>query len=182
MHLDATPASPTANSYATVEVASDLLAGRRHAEPWFQVSLSEPFLPPPGGRQAQCLIWATQLLDEQVNWFGTPLTRTQALAWPQTGQVDQYGRWVDQHTIPLAVQRATAFYALALLRDETDSPVPQPATAAAPPSASGSGVRISYRNERLALPAALVIPPEIRHMLRFYGTCTGSTMVPLRRC
>jgi hypothetical protein len=182
MHLDATPASPTANSYVRVEVASDLLAGRRHAEPWFQVSPSEPFLPPPGARQAQCLIWATQLLDEQVNWFGVPLTREQALAWPQTGQVDQYGRWVDQHTIPLVVQRATAFYALALLRDELESPVPSPAPMSSNASASGPGVRISYRNERIPIQASLIIPAEIRHMLRFYGACTGSSMVPLRRC
>jgi hypothetical protein len=180
MHLDATPAGVSSNAYVTVETACELLAGRAQAAPWFDVTMHDPFFVPMAARQAQVIIWATQLLDEQVNWFGHPLTYTQALAWPMTGQVDQYGRWVDQHTIPLVIQRATTFYALALLRDETDSPNEPPQVTQSPPGAARN--RIIYRNERAPIPAWQIIPMEIRHMLRFYGSCTGSAVVPLRRC
>jgi hypothetical protein len=180
MQLDATPASPTANAYVTVEAACEFLAGRRGAEAWFTVRMQTPFFMPMSSRQAQAIIWATQLLDEQINWFGHPLTITQALAFPMTGLVDQYGRWVDQETIPVAIQRATAFYALLLIPDEDD--VPSMITPAQSRMAQReSSPRITYRDERVPVPAWQVIPAEIRHMLRFYGACTGSAVVPLRR-
>ena len=38
------------------------------------------------------LQWATRLLDEQVRWYGVPTYPDQALALPQVGLVDQWGR------------------------------------------------------------------------------------------
>jgi hypothetical protein len=181
MQLDATPAGVSSNAYVTVEAACELLAGRGQTAPWFDVTMHDPFFVPMSARQAQAIIWATRLLDEQVNWFGQPLTRTQALAFPMTGLVDQFGRWVDQHTIPRFLQLATSLYGLALLRDETDSPTEPPAIARSTPVASTGG-RITYRDERAPIPAWQVIPMEIRHILRLYGSCTGSAVVPLRRC
>jgi hypothetical protein len=179
MQLDATPAGVSSNAYVTVEAACELLAGRGQAAPWFDVTMHDPFFVPMSARQAQAIIWATRLLDEQVNWFGQPLTRTQALAFPMTGLVDQFGRWVDQHTIPRFLQLATSLYGLALLRDESDSPNEPPQVTQSTQGAPRN--RIIYRNERAPIPAWQVIPMEIRHILRFYGSCTGSAVVPLRR-
>ena len=66
--------------------------------------------------QEAVLQWATRLIDEQVGWYGLPTYPDQALALPQVGLVDQWGRQLASHTIPTQVQQATALYALGLFR------------------------------------------------------------------
>ena len=65
--------------------------------------------------QEAALQWATRLLDEQVQWYGLPTYPNQALALPQLGLVDQWGRQLASDVIPVPVQQATALYALGLL-------------------------------------------------------------------
>ena len=50
------------------------------------------------------LQWATRLIDEQVGWYGLPTYPDQALALPQVGLVDQWGRQLASHQIPTQVQ------------------------------------------------------------------------------
>jgi hypothetical protein len=180
----------------TLIEADTLLSERLHREPWnFPEDTSRRATAALRGDLAAwygeqdlqlrtaALIWATRLLDEQVNWFGHPLTRTQALAWPMTGQVDQYGRIVSQETIPIVIQRATAFYALALLRDQSES-VQALDGQQNIRSLSLGDTTIAFQQapRPSSWRAAQMIPPDIRHMLRWYGTIAGSAMVPLRRC
>src|SRR5262245_8953420 len=116
MTIDAVPGSPTANAYLTVSDATDLLQERLHVEAWYSADPEEAITLP--HRREASLMQATRLIDEQVGWYGVPATTTQALAWPQVGQVDHLGRPVDPGTVPVNVQRATAYYALALLEAE----------------------------------------------------------------
>lgn len=183
MTLIATPGAPDANSYCSVATATLYLEARLNTEPWFDQTVAS--VPPHwtlNVRREAALQWATQLLDEQVQWHGTPATDTQALAWPQQGQTDSWGRPIDATVIPEQVQRATAYYALALLRDTTEQPGQQ-----------GSGMirrrkigslEIEYQATSTATtpsPTHQGIPAEVRVMLRPYGTLAGGVTVPLLR-
>lgn len=172
MELIATAGSPTANSYVTLAAATELLDGRLHTEPWAAGAM-------PADDNTRALIWATRLLDEQVRWSGTPLTRTQALAWPMTGQLDQWGRPVDQATIPQVVQLATALYALALRRDTSEDVGMQEQMYLA--SVKDRDTELVFRAHGMPVSPAQRLPTEIRELLRPYGTMTGSMTVPLLR-
>ena len=179
--LVTTAGSPTANSYVTVEQATLLLDGRLNIEPWYTPEVvDEATAVRQRDRRLAALAWATRLLDEQVQWFGTPTTTTQALAWPMTGQRDQYGRDVPTTSIPLVLQQATAFYALALLRDVSEDL--DAASQAEVQSERVGDVQIVYRQRTtLPVPPMRGLPFEIRAMLRWYGSMTGSIAIPLVR-
>jgi hypothetical protein len=195
MELVATPGGTTSNSYVTLADATTMLLMRLHTEPWFspttpvaQSATLGPFQVEPSYTPSQtdlrsaALIWATQLLDEQVQWFGQPLTLTQALAWPMTGQTDVSGRALPSTTVPTVIQRATAYYALALLRDRSES-VETLAGQQLVHSLKLGATTVVYQSPS-SVPASAPtrgLPAEIRQMLRSYGTMTSSVMVPLRR-
>lgn len=64
------------------------------------------------------ILWATQLMDRMWEWAAPsyPTDNIQALLWPRTGILKANGwEYEDYHTIPLAIQRATAEYARQLL-------------------------------------------------------------------
>lgn len=90
MALDANPGSPTFNSYCTVAAATTFLEERLYTQAWYTA-------PPDVTLQAQreaALITATLLINTYVVWSQPPSTWT---------------------SVPLTVQRATAYYALDLL-------------------------------------------------------------------
>lgn len=92
MALDANPGSPGFNSFCTVPAATDFLNERLHNQAWYVV-------PQDVTLQAQreaALITATMLMNTYVVWVQPPST------------------WM---TIPQTIQRATAYYALALLEE-----------------------------------------------------------------
>jgi hypothetical protein len=188
MTIDAVPGSPTANSYVTVTAATDFLQERLHVEAWYTADPEEAITLP--HRREAALMQATRLIDEQVGWYGLPVTMTQALAWPQTGQVDAMDRPVDQTTVPANVQRATAYYALTLLEAEE---VIQAATVAA---ATGEGLikskkigdtTITYQDAPSASTATTStstrprIPNEVWLLLKPYGMVPGFGMIPVLR-
>lgn len=134
MALDANPGSPTFNSFCTVAVATAFLDERLHNHAWYVV-------PQDVTLQAQreaALITATLLMNTYVMWMQPPYT------WG---------------TVPPNIQRATAYYALALLEegprtasatagqqirrkrlDETDIEYYQTATTADMPVAPSAGL------------------------------------------
>lgn len=183
--IDATPGSSEATAYCTTAEATDLLQERLHVEAWYTADPEEAVTLP--HRREAALMQATRLIDEQVSWYGVPTTSTQALAWPQTGQVDRFGRPVDSATIPVAIQRATAYYALALL--EADE-----AMAASASSGGGDLVikskkigdtQITYQEagasstRTAATPGAM--PNEVKLLLKPYGLVPGFGMIPVLR-
>lgn len=179
MELIATVGADDANSYVTEADATAYLAGRLHTEPWFEVPATLS-VPDGAWRRSAALIWATRLLDEQVGWYGMPATTTQALAWPRQGLLDPWGRTIAVTAIPTVVQLATTLYALALLRDTSESS-----------TASASNVKVQqFGNTRLEFfapgsPTTAVpshrLPVEIRRMLTLYGHVSGGLTVPLVR-
>jgi hypothetical protein len=185
MALDATPGGALANSYCTVAAATAFMHERLDTDPWFDPPAST-HLTLTASREA-ALIWATRLLDEQVRWYGMPATTTQALAWPQTGQVDVHGHLIDPSTVPVDIQHATATYALELMRETN-------AMASGGGSTSASGVKrkkigdteIEFFEGGAAGAASrtsplTTIPPEVRAMLVPYGAARGGVNIPLIR-
>ena len=175
MILDATPGLPTSNAYCTVDQATTFLTMRLDTDAWDEA---------PPEDQAAALQWATRLLDAQVGWYGVPTYLDQALALPQVGLVDQWGRAVASDVIPGPVQQATALYALELL------------ASTAPEAVAGSGdlilkskkigdVTLTYQD----LPSSsartpvspYAIPSEVKALLRSYGFVPGLGVVPLVR-
>lgn len=105
--LDAAPASPTANSYATVAEADAYFATQLYADAWTEADADT---------KARALITATTLLDENVVWRGSAFTATQALGLPRSGLPTRF-TWgvLTANLIPMAVVRATAELARQLI-------------------------------------------------------------------
>jgi hypothetical protein len=178
MALDAVPGSPTANSYVTVADATLLLQERLLTQPWYtQPATASMTLV---ARREAALIWATQLLDAQIGWYGTPATTTQALAWPQTGQSDALGRAIPANVVPRQVQMATALTAVSLMALEQTV-----GTTAIEPGIKSKKIgdlTIVYQDDvRTSQGVAAVIPAEVLAMLRPYGLVPGLGMIPLLR-
>jgi hypothetical protein len=182
MALDATPGGQNSNAYVTMAEATTLLQERLATEVWYTETTASGMTLP--ARRDAALIWATRLLDTQIAWYGTPTTPLQALAWPQTGQVDRYGRPLDPLLIPRDVQMATALTALQLMASE------------AVLSATGGGelgikskrigdMEIVYQNAPTAAQAqarpTAGVPAEVLSMLRHYGMVPGLGMIPVLR-
>lgn len=176
MILDATPGGPLSNSYTTVASATAFLTMRLHTDAWTAASVED---------QSTALMWATQLLDEQVRWAGQPTFPDQALALPQTGLVDQWGRLVASDTIPLPVQQATALYALGLLESTAAATTGTGTSQLLVKSKKIGDTMITYQDipatstPRAASPYA--IPSEVRALLRPYGQVPGGVNVLVLR-
>jgi hypothetical protein len=176
MAIDAVPGSPTANAYLDVEEATVLLQGRLDIEAWYAPDPQEAVTLP--ARREAALIWATRLLDLQVGWYGQPATLTQALAWPQYGQTDQYGRPLDPTRVPLDIQYATAVYALTLLAGVTGAE-----TGIEPgiKSKRMGETEIVYKDNVAPPASTTAMPSEVRLLLRRYGSVPGVGSIPVLR-
>lgn len=97
--------SATANSLAAVAEADTYHSDRGNTA-WAGFST---------GTKQSLLIKATDYLQNQAMfpWRGQIKTATQALCWPRTGVVEQYGLAVSDLSVPLKVRQATAILALA---------------------------------------------------------------------
>lgn len=127
--INATPADPNANSYAT----------HAEADAYFESRL--PIVPPwIASGEAVALVMATRVLNAGLRpqrtyvppaaghdayyrvrrtWSGTPTTTTQKLAWPRTGMKDENGNVIDSAIIPNALKEAQAEFAGQLLKADT---------------------------------------------------------------
>jgi hypothetical protein len=109
------------------------------------------------------------------------VSTTQALAWPQIGQVDAYGRIIPATIVPQVIQQATACYALALLREA--SATGATGSDATIKSKKFGDTTIVYQDRPSSARPSMAarMPPEIQLMLREYGMIRGGIMVPLYR-
>ena len=118
--LDASPGGITSNAYATVPEANLYHEANFYSASWFL------FIP---AQQAQLLVMATRLLDEQIQWDGSKTTRTQALRWPRRGVTERdgngsvydlyYGSYtIDSTVIPVWLKNATAELARVLGQED----------------------------------------------------------------
>lgn len=115
--LDATPGSPNANSYATLEEANAYFDRQVYQDDWLNIT--------DGDLKTRAMMTATSMLDNYITWHGVKWKDTQRLAWPQYGHVDKYGTLIDETTIPQFLIDATAELAKDLLNKnlEEESPL-----------------------------------------------------------
>jgi hypothetical protein len=168
--IDATPGSPLANAYVTVADATLYLMQRLDTDVWSEASAED---------QAAALIWATELLDTQVAWYGRPTFPDQALALPQVGLVDRWGRALDTTVVPLQVQQATACYAVTLLRAVAPEAIAAAGTADLVIKSKKIGdTTITYQDVAGGVAARAPVSPfaltvEVRTLLQAYGVVPG---------
>ena len=109
--LDATAGGASANAYCTVAEADSYHEGRLHIEDWTGAATAT---------KEAAIVWATTLLDTQMDWVGSQTTTTQALRWPRSGIIDTEGYSVDDDAIPQFLINATAEFArLLIIEDRT---------------------------------------------------------------
>lgn len=108
--IDVTVGSASANSYVTLASCLGYLEQNIHIYATF-ASLST-------ANANACIIYATTLLDLQMDWIGTRGDSTQHLRWPRDDVDDPDGYAVDSESIPIFLQEATSFYAYFLSQDD----------------------------------------------------------------
>ena len=96
----------TANSYQTLEEANAYFDTHLYADTWSMASSTI---------KERALIWATRILDTNIEWDGIRQTETQALEWPRMNVVDR-NRWIIRiNVIPKQVKWAQAELAQLLM-------------------------------------------------------------------
>lgn len=100
----------TANSYATAAQGDDYHQQHLHDTTWTAATQEE---------KESALVWATRLLDEQVQWYGYKSSFEQALEWPRQGVYDRDGRnLINYDEIPTWLKHATAELARYLIAED----------------------------------------------------------------
>ena len=98
-----------ANSYCTLAEAEAYFTGRLHCTDWTAAITAD---------KNAALVWATSLLDSEMNWYGYVMTETQALRWPRTGLATPDGYNVTNVAIPTFLKNATAEFAMSLIKED----------------------------------------------------------------
>lgn len=106
--IDATPKSPTANSYATLAEANAYHEARGFNSEWTSASDTQ---------KNAALAWATRLM-ERLSYKGSVLDLAQALRWPRAFVFDLDWREYDRNVVPQCVKDAQAELALYLLKED----------------------------------------------------------------
>jgi hypothetical protein len=105
----ATAGAVDANSYCTLAEAETYFESRLHKDDWTSAS---------DDTKNAALVWATQLLDDLVDWVGGKYTESQALRWPRWAVYDQDGYVVSWTSIPQFLKDATAELAMHLINND----------------------------------------------------------------
>lgn len=168
--VDATPGSPTANSYATLAEANSYHETHPHASAWAGTE----------DAKNRALVTATRLLDENFRWFGWPATsNVQVLGFPRSGLYYRDGwRAIPVTVIPQELKDATSELARHLLTSDVtaESDIDTQgitALTAGPVSLQFSG----------AAKVGSIVPPQVVRMVRHLGAeiSRRSSSVPLVR-
>ncbi len=103
--------SASANSYCSVADANTYHKEKRYHsdETWGEYGTTD---------KGRALIWATRLLDEQTDWFGTIVYPDGALRWPRYDVWDLDGYMLSSSAYPTFLVDATAEYAYHLLTED----------------------------------------------------------------
>lgn len=106
--LVVTPSSATANAYVTLVVADQYHEDRPAVGTTWSLATAD--------QKNAAILWATKLMDLLWCWEGYTTTADQALQWPRSG-VLKLNEWeyIDEFSIPVEIQQATAEYARQLL-------------------------------------------------------------------
>lgn len=165
MALDATPGGASSNSYATVAEADAYHVNHLYATAWTGATTSN---------KEAALIWATRLLDEQVDWQGSASNLTQALRWPRYGVYNYDVVFFDHTTIPTWLKNATAELARWLLSEDRTAE-----RIIGLRSVKADVVAVDFDKYDLKP----ILPPPVRSLIERYGQVrgVGSGTVSLER-
>ena len=97
------------NSYVSLDDADIYHEKRLHVTDWTGSN---------DDTKEAALMWASSLLDQLVDWYGTKYTETQAMRWPRSGVYDVDGYAILSNEIPQFLKDATAEYARVLIAED----------------------------------------------------------------
>jgi len=148
----------TSNAYCTIDEADEYHEERLHNEAWINETSLET--------KEKALVWATRVLDEEVEWKGVIYASGQALRWPRYGVYTRDGVEIGQNVIPTWLKNATAELAMYLIESDRTTD-------------SGS---LGYSNIKVG-PIELdidkqwqsnVLPKSVWNMIKYYGAKVSS--------
>lgn len=166
-----------ANAYTTVAAADTYNDEHPHGNKWVTYGSAD---------KQRSLIMATRLLDEEVNWHGSPTynlassvssnnssAKVQYLRFPRSGITDQDRYSLDHHTIPKFLKNATAELARYLaVADRT-----------AEPDTQGFGSvklgSLTVGVDKYDQPP--ILPRSVIAIIKPYGTVRGGGVAMVRR-
>lgn len=155
---------PTANSYCSLIDADTYHEMRLHNTTWTSLSSDT--------QEEIALMWATRILDEEVNWAGVKYTEDQGLRWPRSGVVDPDGYSIDTSEMPTFLIEATAELAMHLITEDRSS---DSGTMGFSKIAAGSvKLEIDKRWQKG------ILPRSVWNMVKRYGTKTGGKKLLVR--
>jgi hypothetical protein len=100
-----------ATSYTSVSTATDHISSNIHDTTWVSST---------NAVKEKVLMWATQLIDQSVDFYGTKRYEDASLRWPRTGVNDADGYPYDEDEIPIPLQKAVSELArLLVISDRT---------------------------------------------------------------
>jgi len=154
--LIATAGAADANSYCTLVESNGYHEAHVYGASWIDAEDEQ---------KNQALVWATRLLDEQVDWKGDVTSLTQALRWPRFMVPDRDGRlYFDSATIPIFLKHATAELARHLLAgDRTEE------RSIGISSVTADTVEVTFDKHDVKP----ILPPSVVSIVQAYGTVIG---------
>ncbi len=151
-----TPGASNANSYCSRADGDAYHEAHLYASAWTGATADQ---------KDAALIWATRLLDEQVEWSGYAASNEQALRWPRYEVLDRDGRFYFPHdAIPTFLTYATAELARHLLAgDRTQE------RSIGIQSVTADTVSVEFDKHDIKP----IVPPSVFSLVRAYGEVIG---------
>ena len=166
-----------ANGYCSVDFANTYNDQHPHGDAWVTFGTAD---------KQRAIIMATRLLDEEVNWYGSPTynlassvtnsnqtAKVQYLRFPRSGMVDMDGYTLDHLSVPTFLKNATA--ELARYLASTDR--------TAEPDTQGFGSvklgSLTVAIDKYDNPP--ILPRSVKAIIQPYGTVRGGGVAVVRR-
>ena len=154
------------NSYCSIDDADTYHEKRLHVTDWSGETDDV--------NKEAALMWATRLIDESVEWSGSVVTSTQALAWPRSMVYDRNGYAFSQASIPTFLAEATAEFARELIAENR--------------TAETNRDTIGFKKMKIgelalemnSFATKPVMPPAVWSMIKFYCYKVGKTRTLVR--
>lgn len=178
--IDATPGSPTANSFATVEEADAYHADNLYSDTWVTTADVEV--------KAKALITATRLIVNAIDpcaWAGWTASLIQRLPWPRAGAYYPNRGLIPSTIIPMDLKNATAEMAMRLidLGQMPDAPTDTEVQSIGLKSMTAGPIKLDFDHESGGGEDYTALPDAVFAMIAYLiGNYTrGSINVPLSR-
>lgn len=155
MTIVATAGAVDANSYCTRAEADQYHRTHLYNGAWIQAD---------DWKRDAALIWATRLLDEQVEWDGSIVSSAQSLRWPRGGVTSPDGIAYSSTSIPAWLKQAAAELARHLLSgDRTQE------RSIGIQSVTADTVQVTFDKTDVKP----ILPPSVRSIVERFGTVRG---------